>query len=601
MTASLFATNLVLWSVQIAIVAGTAVVFPRLLALKMPKDRLLFWQLVLLICLVLPAMSPWKRDVIAGKVSASTTIISASANPSGPHHFPFSLNAVLLAIAAAGILVRMGFLLSGFLRLHRLHLEAEPLSPSSSWGVEADLRISPEVISPVTFGFRKPVALLPQGFGDLSVAMQDAIICHEIVHVRRHDWLFMLGEELIRALLWFHPAIWWLLREIQLVREQAVDREVIEMTKSRDQYIDALLLFAGAPRSDLAPAPLFLRRNHLKDRVASILKEAHMSTSKSLSAFAASITLLAASCWFITAALPLHAAPQLAPDAGGVAVDAGSAELLHRDPVPYPPDAIAKGIQGSVVADLKLDGTGNVVDATIISGPDELRKPVLQSVLNWHFNPGGATTREVTIKFAVPAPAGQNVNVSAPRSSPLMIPGTVVNNIRISGISDPARDQLMAQLPISVGETLTTDAFARLLGVVQAFDNHLDVRAVRASETETTVVISRNDFPAKIAASSADSQAVLVDPEAQSANLLTQVTPVYPPLAKAARVQGAVRFEATIGKDGHVQNLKLISGPPLLVQSAMQAVQQWVYKATLVNGNPVEVTTTIKVNYTLAE
>jgi len=76
--------------------------------------------------------------------------------------------------------------------------------------------------------------------------MQDAILCHEILHVRRRDWLFTVVEELVRAVFWFHPAIWWLLGEIGLAREQAVDRQVVEVTKSREEYVDALLAIAGA-------------------------------------------------------------------------------------------------------------------------------------------------------------------------------------------------------------------------------------------------------------------------------------------------------------------------------------------------------------------
>jgi protein TonB len=86
-----------------------------------------------------------------------------------------------------------------------------------------------------------------------------------------------------------------------------------------------------------------------------------------------------------------------------------------------------------------------------------------------------------------------------------------------------------------------------------------------------------------------------------AANLLRQVRPVYPPLAKAARVQGTVKFEAVIAKDGTIQNLHLVSGPPLLVQAALQAVQQWQYKPTLLNNEPVEVITTIDVNFTLSQ
>jgi len=86
----------------------------------------------------------------------------------------------------------------------------------------------------------------------------------------------------------------------------------------------------------------------------------------------------------------------------------------------------------------------------------------------------------------------------------------------------------------------------------------------------------------------------------QAANLVRKVTPVYPPLAKQARVQGTVRFSAIIGKDGAIQNLQLVSGHPLLVPAATEAVKQWVYKPTLLNGEPVEVITQIDVNFTLS-
>jgi len=83
----------------------------------------------------------------------------------------------------------------------------------------------------------------------------------------------------------------------------------------------------------------------------------------------------------------------------------------------------------------------------------------------------------------------------------------------------------------------------------------------------------------------------------QSANLLEKVDPVYPPLAREARIQGTVRFTAIIGRDGHVQNLQLISGHPLLVPAAQAAVKQWVYRQTLLNGKPVEVITSVEVNF----
>ena len=96
-------------------------------------------------------------------------------------------------------------------------------------------------------------------------------------------------------------------------------------------------------------------------------------------------------------------------------------------------------------------------------------------------------------------------------------------------------------------------------------------------------------------------QRIRVGGNVQQANLTRKITPTYPPLAKQARIQGTVRFTAIIGKDGSIQNLQLVSGHPLLVESARQAVTQWQYKPTLLNGEPVEVVTTIDVNFTLSQ
>jgi protein TonB len=96
-------------------------------------------------------------------------------------------------------------------------------------------------------------------------------------------------------------------------------------------------------------------------------------------------------------------------------------------------------------------------------------------------------------------------------------------------------------------------------------------------------------------------QRIRVGGNVQQALLIKQPRPIYPPLAKQARIQGVVRLNAIIGKDGTIQNLTVASGHPLLVPSALEAVKQWVYKPTLLNGEPVEVVTQIDVNFTLSQ
>jgi periplasmic protein TonB len=92
---------------------------------------------------------------------------------------------------------------------------------------------------------------------------------------------------------------------------------------------------------------------------------------------------------------------------------------------------------------------------------------------------------------------------------------------------------------------------------------------------------------------------VRVGGQVQSAMIQTQTRPVYPPLARQARIQGTVRLEAVINKEGQIEELKVVSGHPLLIQAALDAVKQWRYKPTMLNGVAVEVITTIDVNFTL--
>lgn len=94
-------------------------------------------------------------------------------------------------------------------------------------------------------------------------------------------------------------------------------------------------------------------------------------------------------------------------------------------------------------------------------------------------------------------------------------------------------------------------------------------------------------------------QRIRVGGNVQAANLIHQIKPTYPSLAKQARIQGTVELSAVIGKDGRVQDLHVVRGHPLLVQSALEAVKNWVYRPTMLNGEPVEVATTIDVNFTL--
>jgi protein TonB len=84
-----------------------------------------------------------------------------------------------------------------------------------------------------------------------------------------------------------------------------------------------------------------------------------------------------------------------------------------------------------------------------------------------------------------------------------------------------------------------------------------------------------------------------------AAKIINRTAPNYPPLARQTRISGTVRLHAIIAKDGTVQQLEVLSGHPLLVQAALDAVRQWRYQPTLLNGEPVEVDTTVDVIFSL--
>jgi len=108
--------------------------------------------------------------------------------------------------------------------------------------------------------------------------------------------------------------------------------------------------------------------------------------------------------------------------------------------------------------------------------------------------------------------------------------------------------------------------------------------------SSTPVAVPKVATPQRVRVSQGVSQGLLIH----------RVQPMYPPLARQARIQGTVVLQAEISKDGSIENLRLISGHPMLAPSAIEAVKQWRYKPYFLNGEPVAVETQITVNFTLA-
>ena len=598
------ASNLLAWSLQIGVLVLVAALASSVLQLRIPRARLFHWQMVLMASLALPLLRPWKQEVLSDTVSVTTVAVARAAG--SRVHSGMPLDQAALWLILAGIVGRAAWLAAGFWRLRQYRRRSRLLDRREG----AALLLSSEVASPVTFGALQPVVLLPAGFPDLDARVREAILCHELLHVRRRDWVFTVAEELVRALWWFHPAVWWLLGQIHLAREQSVDREVISRTQAREEYVDALLAMAGAwPHLDLAPAPRFLRQRHLKQRVILILKEVRMTKTRLVSALLAALGVLAAACWVVTATFPLAADQAAVADSPGVSVELNGATLLHRTAVLYPEAMRQQGVEGTVALQVKIDGVGNVADAAVLSGPDELRKAALESVLNWHFTGNLAGSTElVTIGFHLQAPDRPAVGGArrpAPSSGPAA--SRTIKSLNLVGLTEESRTDLLSRLAVHEGETLTAESLRQLVETVRSFDQHLVVttRPAEGEGVAVYIILSRPlgtpaPPPVEPVAAPATPVRIRVGGNTAATHLVFQPRPVYPPEAKQAHIQGVVSLHAIIAKDGAVQNLSVISGDPLLAASALEAVDRWVYRPTLLNGEPVEVETEIDVNYTLA-
>jgi len=347
---------------------------------------------------------------------------------------------------------------------------------------------------------------------------------------------------------------------------------------------------------------------------------------------------------------------------------------MHRTNIVYPEAARAKRVQGVVTVEATLDTSGNVVETRVLNGPLELRRAAQQSVLNWHFAmDSSANTRMVKVSFELPAPSAApaavlpapttamdaasraaadeklkalrtqindqasqlqqqdpttrqqsiaklnelqaTISTLQSRLGMAALVGNRVSRIYIGGLSDQARADLTARLPVHVGDTLAADTMDRVRAEVKAFDEHLNVGTAANTNGEVTLTIQmpgsgvsadtllgNTAGPVPAFPPAADgSKRITIGGNVQQSKLVSQPRPVYPPLAKQARIQGVVHLAALIGKEGNVLDLAVISGHPLLAASALDAVRQWVYKTTLLNGEPVEILTQIDVNYTLAD
>jgi beta-lactamase regulating signal transducer with metallopeptidase domain len=285
-------------------VATVGALLPVFLRIRHPRSQLTYYHAILLLCFALPMIQPWQE---------SLAIVAPGAVQVPPQVDRISWGTIAAGILLLGILAKLSWLGVGLWQLRRYRKFAVPLSPTPEpireavrlVGVDALFCLSRDVTGPATVGHIDPIVLLPHSFQSLDADAQRSIACHELLHVRRKDWLITILEELSSALLWFNPGVWWVLAQAKLSREQLVDSEVVKLT-AREPYVHALLSIAVVSRRRWAlPAASFFTKGHLIQRMRSLLKESRCSSARLLVSYATASFLLAVAVGAAILWLPL--------------------------------------------------------------------------------------------------------------------------------------------------------------------------------------------------------------------------------------------------------------------------------------------------------
>ena len=562
------------YSLQLLVVVAAAALASPLLRHAPPRAALCAWRSVLIVCLVLPLFPARTLELIVPTAADVTAAITGAGSRASLDSS--SLRVVALwPLLVAGALARGIWLIVAMLRLRRLRSrmgpsvvddDVEPLRLGLS--PRTDIRWHDEIGQPVTFGVLRPVVLLPRHLRELSADIRRAVVCHELLHAVRGDWLSVIGEEIVRAGLWFHPAIWWLLSRIQLAREETVDARSVAITGSRGPYIEALLAFVD--HAAATPAPLLARRPHVVLRIMQLNKEASMSHTRLTFAIAVAAIGVFGSTWGIAAAVPLRTEVRYrAVDPTRASVEASSsmfAQLVlpqasvHRVPLPppppppppdpstprvvlerkpdYPREALPYGVEATTIVKVTIATTGDVVKTQTVK---------------WRL----AFDREID---------DPNYWASHPEQP--------------FAIASEAAAQQWKFEPLAK-ETTCEISFA--------FRTRKDGDPVLMSPPASTGIRFLEGGTPGV-------KAIRVGGAVRVPERIVYVAPVLPKAASAARIEGVVILEARIGTDGSVVDARVQRSIPLLDDAAVAAVRQWRYTPTLLNGEPVEVLLTVPVS-----
>jgi TonB family protein len=397
---------LTIFSAQLLVVIGVAAVAEVLGRVVDPRVRLTYWRAVALACLALP-LSPIVGPETPG---AGATFLTASLRAGESFPVPAvlpSAGTLVAWLVCAGALARFGWLFAGAMRLRQLRQRSLTaiLAPAleevrSQVAPRAEVRVSAEITQPASFGLRHPVVLLPEGFFEMDPEAQRTVACHELLHVARRDWPWIVVEEAVRSLFWFHPAVWLLVERIQESREQLVDRLVMERIPSKRAYMTALVEFAEAGHHPATLTTAFLRRRHLHSRLRKLVKESVMSRTRLVWTAVVLVCVMSGAIVGTVTALPLGQEQVLDGKDSGITLPKVVSEVKPR----YTAEAIRARIEGTVTMTTVVRTDGKPSDVEITQSLDTehgLDDQAIAALKQWQFEPGRKDGKPVSVRVTI--------------------------------------------------------------------------------------------------------------------------------------------------------------------------------------------------------
>ena len=428
------ATAVLSYVLQSGLLLVVGLLLPRVIRLRHPRTLLIYWRVLLIVVLLLPlAPLDWARQTPLPYMTLGGLQVEEVVTTALPATMQGLSWLIFLLIAAGVTMLGILRLFLGLGYLNRCRRQAQPLAPTPApvskileqLGLEVPFLVSDRLTAPLTFGWLRPAVLLPGSFCSLSADQQEGVACHELLHVRRRDWPITFLEELLRAVVWFHPAVWLILPRIALSREQVVDADTVRLTGKRRQYLDALWrVVCSSQHSVAAMAVPFLGRRDLVDRVARLKKEIPMSKARIVFSVLVLCTSLAAVGAFGANAFSNGSLPALSmaappatqqsegekPESSGEKLKTVSAasicdEITHPVIVEkvnpkYPPSAREEKVMGVVTVETVITEEGVVDEIQVLRSPDDrLSTAAVEAISQWRFEPALCDGEPVAVYY----------------------------------------------------------------------------------------------------------------------------------------------------------------------------------------------------------